>query len=72
MCIRDSKHASTKLGATEPVIITALNSFHGRTLTAITATGQPKYQQGFGPLPGGFEYVPYNDVEALSSSACES
>ena len=59
------KHASTKLGATEPVIITALNSFHGRTLATITATGQPKYQQGFGPLVPGFRYVPYNDIDAL-------
>ena len=59
------KHAATKLGASEPIIITALNSFHGRTLATITATGQPKYQQNFGPLVPGFEYVPYNDVEAL-------
>eukprot|EP00325_Prymnesiales_sp_UTEX-LB-985_P022035 CAMPEP_0174721858 /NCGR_PEP_ID=MMETSP1094-20130205/37332_1 /TAXON_ID=156173 /ORGANISM="Chrysochromulina brevifilum, Strain UTEX LB 985" /LENGTH=441 /DNA_ID=CAMNT_0015922623 /DNA_START=66 /DNA_END=1391 /DNA_ORIENTATION=- len=59
------KHAATVLGAKQPVIITALNSFHGRTLTTITATGQPKYQQGFGPLTPGFEYVPYNDVDAL-------
>ena len=47
-------------------IITALQSFHGRTLAAITATAQPKYQQGFEPLPAGFKYVPFNDVEALS------
>ena len=59
------KHATTKLGATKPVIITALNSFHGRTLATITATGQPKYQQGFGQLVPGFEYVPYNDIDAL-------
>ena len=59
------KHAWTKLGATEPIIITALNSFHGRTLATITATGQPKYQQNFGPLVPGFEYVEYNDIAAL-------
>ena len=59
------KHAHKNLGAKRPVIITALNSFHGRTLAAITATGQPKYQEGFGPLVPGFEYVPYNDVTAL-------
>ncbi|MBE3587063.1 MAG: acetylornithine transaminase [Thermoanaerobacteraceae bacterium] len=47
-------------------IITALQSFHGRTLAAITATAQPKYQQGFEPLPAGFKYVPFNDVEALA------
>ena len=44
-------------------IITALHSFHGRTIATLTATGQPKYQEGFGPLPAGFDYVPYNDDE---------
>jgi acetylornithine aminotransferase len=61
------KYAHTKLGLTSPVIITALSSFHGRTLAAITATGQPKYQANFGPLPQGFEYVTYNDVEGLKA-----
>ena len=46
-------------------IITFHGSFHGRTLATVTATAQPKYQQGFEPLPGGFDYVAYNDVEAL-------
>lgn len=59
------KHAHTKLQIDFPVIITAVNSFHGRTLTAITATGQPKYQKDFGPLTPGFEYVEYNNVDAL-------
>lgn len=49
-------------------IVTALNSFHGRTLGALAATGQPKYQEGFGPLPGGFEYVPLNDIAALEAA----
>ncbi len=35
-------------------IITALHSFHGRTIATLTATGQPHYHEGFGPLPGGF------------------
>ena len=47
-------------------IITALQSFHGRTLAAITATGQTKYQQGFAPLPSGFTYVPFNDLAAIT------
>lgn len=47
-------------------IITAYNSFHGRTLATVTATGQSKYQEGFEPLPPGFRYVPLNDVEALT------
>ena len=46
-------------------IITALDSFHGRTLATLTATGQPHYQHGYEPLPGGFDYVPYNDIDAL-------
>lgn len=46
-------------------IITAVHSFHGRTLATLTATGQVKYQQGVGPLPQGFDYVEYNDIEAL-------
>lgn len=46
-------------------IITALHSFHGRTIATLTATGQPKYQEGFGPLPAGFDYVEYNNIEAL-------
>ena len=50
-------------------IITALESFHGRTLAAITATGQPKYQKSFAPLPPDYKYVPYNDVEALKAMA---
>jgi acetylornithine/N-succinyldiaminopimelate aminotransferase len=50
-------------------IITALGSFHGRTLAAVTATGQPKYQKSFTPLVPDFKYVPYNDVDALNAAA---
>ena len=46
-------------------IITAWDSFHGRTLATLTATGQPKYQAGYEPLPGGFKYVHYNDPVEL-------
>lgn len=46
-------------------IITANHCFHGRTLATLTATAQPKYQEGYQPLPGGFSYVEYNDIEAL-------
>jgi acetylornithine/N-succinyldiaminopimelate aminotransferase len=48
-------------------IVTATNSFHGRTLAAVTATGQPKYHDPFAPLPPGFDYVPFNDIEALEA-----
>ncbi len=62
------KYAKVKGNADKYEIITALKSFHGRTLATITATGQPKYQQGFEPLPSGFKYVPLNDIEALKNT----
>lgn len=47
------------------VIVTFRGSFHGRTLAAVTATAQPKYQEGYEPLPGGFRYVDFNDLTQL-------
>ncbi|WP_458070099.1 acetylornithine transaminase [Rhodanobacter sp. BL-MT-08] len=47
------------------VILTFQGSFHGRTLATVTATAQPKYQEGYEPLPGGFRYLPFNDAAAL-------
>jgi len=44
------------------VILTFRGSFHGRTLATVTATAQPKYQEGFEPLPGGFRYADFNDL----------
>ncbi|MBD3307521.1 acetylornithine/succinylornithine family transaminase [candidate division KSB3 bacterium] len=49
-------------------ILTAQQSFHGRTLAAITATGQTKYQQDFEPLMPGFKHVPFNDLDALRNA----
>lgn len=49
-------------------IISAGRGFHGRTLATLTATAQPKYQQGVGPLPAGFTYVDYNDIAALEGA----
>ncbi|MEY2408494.1 MAG: acetylornithine/N-succinyldiaminopimelate aminotransferase [Verrucomicrobiota bacterium] len=46
-------------------ILTALNSFHGRTLGGISATGQEKVKKGFEPLVPGFRHVPYNDLQAM-------
>ena len=46
-------------------IITFENSFHGRTFGALTATAQPKYHQGLGPMLAGFRYAPWNDLEAV-------
>jgi len=63
------KYAQTHLDKVDnPIILTAKASFHGRTLATITATGQEKYQKGFGPLMPGFAYVPYNDITAVENA----
>jgi len=49
-------------------IVCAQQSFHGRTLQALAATGQPKYWEGFDPMPAGFVHVPFNDVAALEAA----
>src|SRR6267378_146767 len=49
-------------------IITALNSFHGRTLAGIAATGQEKWKKGFEPSVPGFRHVPYNDLDAMRAA----
>ena len=53
-------------------IITALGSFHGRTIATLTATGQEKFHRGFEPLPQGFDYVPFNDIAALETQMNEN
>ena len=60
-----------KQQADKAEIVTAEHSFHGRTLATLTATGQPKYQEGYEPLPGGFRYVPYDDKKALEAAVSE-
>ncbi len=47
-------------------IITMLNSFHGRTMGSLSATGQPKYHKGVGPLLAGFDYAPFGDLSAVA------
>ncbi len=44
------------------------HSFHGRTMGSLAATGQPKYHEGFGPLPGGFRHIPYGDEGAVAAA----
>ncbi|MEW4527559.1 aspartate aminotransferase family protein [Maioricimonas sp. JC845] len=46
-------------------IITFENGFHGRTMAAVTATAQPKYHQGLGPMVAGFQYAPHGDLDAV-------
>lgn len=63
--IKIARKYAHSIDADKSQIISAIHSFHGRTIATLTATGQPKYHEGFGPLPAGFDYVPYNDIEAL-------
>ncbi|MBW3541010.1 MAG: aspartate aminotransferase family protein [Planctomycetes bacterium] len=48
-------------------IVSFHNSFHGRTYAAVTATAQPKYHEGIGPMMAGFRYAPFNDLDAVES-----
>jgi len=52
-------------------VITTLNSFHGRTLAMVAATGKPHYQEPFKPLPPGFINVPFNSLEAIQQATTE-
>ncbi len=63
--IKIARKYAHRLDKEKSQIITAWNSFHGRTLATLTATGQPHYQEGVGPLPEGFSYVHYNDIDEL-------
>jgi predicted acetylornithine/succinylornithine family transaminase len=62
------KYAKEHRGPERYEIISALNSFHGRTIATLTATGQPKFQKGFEPLLPGFKHVPFNDIDALRAA----
>jgi predicted acetylornithine/succinylornithine family transaminase len=62
------KFSHEKHGPDRYEIITMEQSFHGRTLAAVTATAQPKYHKGFEPLVPGFRYVPYNDLKAVAQA----
>jgi acetylornithine/N-succinyldiaminopimelate aminotransferase len=59
------KYAKEHLATDRYEVIATNNSFHGRTLATVSATGQPKYQHGFEPLMPGFKHVPYNDLRAM-------
>jgi len=55
-------------GRSRHVVVSALGSFHGRTLATLAATGQPAKHEPYQPLPEGFRHVPYGDVEALAAA----
>jgi predicted acetylornithine/succinylornithine family transaminase len=62
------KYAHENMGQDKFELITMKDSFHGRTMATITATGQEKFQFGFTPLLEGFKYVPFNDLDALEKT----
>lgn len=66
------KYAKTKSHPEKYEIISMDNSFHGRTLGSLTATGQPKFHKYFDPMPSGFKYVPFNDIEAIEAAIDEN
>lgn len=59
------KYSFDKYGEGRKTIITLLDSFHGRTITTLSATGQDVFHKTFGPFTQGFKYCPANDIEAL-------
>lgn len=59
-------------GSPRKKIVTALKSFHGRTMATISATGQDKFRVPFGPSIPGFSYVPFNDIAALKAEVDET
>src|SRR5690242_10195006 len=61
------RYAHDRSGPARTRVISTLNAFHGRTLFTVTAGGQAKYSSGFGPNPGGFTHLRYNDVAALEA-----
>ena len=62
------KYATTHFAPERRNIISTLNSFHGRTLGTLSATGQEKIQTGFHPFLPGFKFVPYNDCDAMRAA----
>src|SRR4051812_13486812 len=67
--IKMARHFHVVNGHPERIEIVCFNnSFHGRTMGSLAATGQPKYQQGFGPLPQGFRFLDYGDAGQLEKA----
>ena len=66
------KYAAEKKGEDYYTIVTLVDSFHGRTLTTLAATGQEHYHELFKPLTPGFVHTPANDVEALKKCVAEN
>jgi len=66
------KYAKSHGGPSKFGIVAAQKSFHGRTMAAVTATGQPKYQEPFAPMVQGFTHIPFNDIAALEAAVTDN
>ncbi len=66
------KYSELKYNIDRNVIISFTNSFHGRTLATLTATGQDSFHEHFFPLPGGFKYCPFGDINTLKTMIDDS
>jgi len=66
------RYSNEKYGPNRNTIITMENSFHGRTMATLSATGQDKIKKGFDPLLHGFKFVPFNDAGAIESAIDET
>jgi succinylornithine aminotransferase len=62
------KYAHAKFGPHKSRIVSCLSSFHGRTLFTVSVGGQPKYTEGFEPLPQQIDHIPYNDIAAARAA----
>jgi acetylornithine/N-succinyldiaminopimelate aminotransferase len=71
VALKIARRYGHELGVDCPVVITMNGSFHGRTMATLSATGNPKVQQGFEPLVPGFIHVPYGDVEGVRTVMAE-
>ncbi|MGB9821065.1 MAG: acetylornithine transaminase [Pseudothermotoga sp.] len=69
--IKLARKFGRKISPNKFKILSAVNSFHGRTLGSLSATAQPKYQEAFTPLVDGFEYFQFNDVDSIKSKISE-
>jgi acetylornithine/N-succinyldiaminopimelate aminotransferase len=65
------RYAHDHFGPEKFRVVSTLNAFHGRTLFTVTAGGQAKYSNGFGPAPTGFTHIRYNDVAGLEAAFAE-
>ncbi len=66
------RYANEKTGSKKNVIVSMENSFHGRTMATLSATGQSKIQIGFDPLLEGFRFVPFNEIKGLEAALDDS